>query len=145
MAARDNMNDLHFVVGLAPLAAAEAGATTLKTVAIDTQGYESLTFVIITGTIVDADATWTATLKDGATSTQTAHTQVGADFIIGSEALAGLTFANDSVCRKIGYKGGKRWASLELANVVANTGAIPIAIIAVLGDPKVRPTANPPA
>lgn len=145
MAQRDNFNDLNFKVALAPLAAAVTDGTTLKTVAIDTLGYESVTFVIITGTIADVDATWTATLKDGTTSTQTAHAQVASDFVIGSEALAGLTFADDGVCKKIGYKGGKRYVSLELTNVVANTGVIPIAILAVLGDPKVRPTSNPPA
>jgi hypothetical protein len=136
------MNDLNFKVALAPVVVSDG--TAQKTVAIDTLGYESVTFVVMTGTLADVDATWSATLKDGATSTQASHTQVASDFIIGSEALAGLTFADDGVCKKIGYKGGKRYVSLELTNVVANTGAAPLAILAVLGDPKVRPTANPP-
>ena len=142
MASRDLMNNIHTVVALAPVVVSDG--TAQKTVAIDTAGYESCTFVILTGTLADVDATWSATLKSGSTSTQASHTQCSANAIIGTEALAGITFADDVETKKIGYKGSDRWASLELTNVVANTGAAPLAILAILAHPKNRPTANPP-
>ena len=143
MATRDLMNDIHTVVALAPQVATDG--TALKTAAIDTKGYESVTFVILTGTLADSDATWLVTLKEGSTSTQTAHTAVADADIIGTEALAGFIFSDDGATRKIGYKGSERYVSLEIDDDTANSGNAPVAVLAILGHPHSRPTANPPA
>lgn len=142
MASRDLMNSVHPVVAIAPVVVADG--TVQKSAAIDTLGYESVTFIVQLGTLTDADATFAVTVKDGTTSTQSAHADVADDFLIGTEALAGFQFDDDGECRKIGYKGGKRYVSIEIDDVVANTGNVPLAVLCLLGHPKSVPTANPP-
>lgn len=143
MASKDLVNNVHPVVALAPVVVTD-GTAQVSSV-IDTAGYESVTFVISTGTLADVDATWAVTVKEGDTSSQGAHTAVADADLIGTEALAGFTFAADGACRKIGYKGNKRYVSIEIDDVVANTGNAPMAVVALLGHPRSAPTANPPA
>jgi hypothetical protein len=143
MASADLMNNIHPVVALAPVVVTDG--TLQTTAAIDTLGYESVTFIIALGTLADADATWEVILHEGDTSTQSAHTAAADIDIIGTEALAGFTFAADGACRKIGYRGSKRYVSLEIDDVVANSGNAPMCVIALLGRPRTAPTANPPA
>lgn len=140
---RDMMNNIHPVVAVAPQVITDDSS--VVSAAIDLQGYESCTFVVIPGTLADADATWSVTVKEGGTDTQGDHTAVDDVDLIGTEALAGFTFAADSECRKIGYKGGERYVSIEIDNVVENTGNAPIAVVVILGHPHERPTSNPPA
>lgn len=142
MASRDLMNDIHPVVAIAPITLLDG--TALTSGAIDTAGYESVTFIILGGILADVDATWSVTVKSGSTSTQGAHVDVADDFLIGTEALAGLTFADDGKARKIGYKGTDRYVSIVVDDVVANTGSAPFAVVCILGHPKTMPTSNPP-
>jgi len=51
---------------------------------------------------------------------------------------------DDNECRKLGYKGSKRYTRLTITPV-ANASAALLAAVAVLGHPAVAPTANPPA
>lgn len=141
MASRDLMNSINPKVAIAPVVVSDNTVT--KSGAIDAAGFESVTFVIETGTIVDADATFAVVIKDGDTNVQTAHAAVDAVFLIGTNTLASFDFAADNVCRKIGYVGGKRYVSVEITPT-NNASAAPIAAICLLGDPKAGPTSNPP-
>lgn len=143
MASKDLMNNVHPVVAIAPVVVADG--TNQVSASIDTLGYESVTFIIALGTLADADATWIPVVKEGDSATQNTHTAVADADLIGTEALAGFTFANDGACRKIGYKGGRRYVSIEIDDVVANTGSAPMCVIALLGHARNKPTANPPA
>lgn len=143
MAVRDLMNSIHPVVAIAPVVVTD-GTAQVSSV-IDTRGYESLTFVVLTGTLADTDATWAVTVKEGDTDTQGDHTAVADAELIGTEALAGFTFAADDACRKIGYSGTKRYVSIEIDDVTANSGNAPMAVLAILGHPALAPTDNPPA
>lgn len=143
MAKRDLMNSITPKVAIAPVVVADGTAQVSG--AIDTLGYQSVTFVIALGTLADADATWTVVVKEGDTSTQGSHTAVADVDLLGTEALAGFTFADDGACRKIGYIGNKRYVSIEIDDVTANIGNAPMAVIAILGHPELGPTANPPA
>lgn len=138
MASKDTYNNIHPVVAIAPVTISDG--TALVSGAIDTAGYESVTFVILTGTLADADATWAVTVKDGDTSTQNAHSAVDDKFLLGTEAAAGFAFGDDSEARKIGYVGGKRYVSIEIDDVTANTGSAPLAVVALLGHPRSAPT-----
>lgn len=138
---RDMMNNIHTVVALAPVVATDN--TVLTTGAIDLQGYSSCTFVVLTGTLADTDATFAVELQEGDGATQSAHTAVADAEMIGTEALAGFTFADDNETRKIGYKGSKRYASLEITPT-GNSGNAPLAVLAILGHPNDAPTDNPP-
>lgn len=138
MASKDTSNNIHPVIAIAPITITDG--TALVSGAIDTAGYESVTFVIQTGALADADATWAVTVKDGDSSTQNTHVAVDDKFLIGTEAAAGFAFGDDGEARKIGYIGGKRYVSIEIDDVVANTGSAPLAVVAILGHSRSKPT-----
>ena len=139
---RDLMNNIHPVVAIAPVVVTDG--TVQKSAAIDVRGYRSVTFVIALGTLADADATWAVVVKEGSTSTQTAHTAVADKDLVGTEALAGFTFADDGETRKIGYVGDQDFISIEIDDAVANTGAAPMCCI-MIAEPYNTPALNPPS
>ncbi len=59
--------------------------------------------------------------------------------LLGTEALAGFTFADDDEVRKIGYMGHKRYVRLTITPA-SNTGAWDIAALALLGRPRHAPS-----
>ena len=139
---RDLMNSIHPVVAIAPVVVTDG--TAQVSAAIDVRGYRSVTFVILLGTLADADATWAVTVKEGDDSTQGNHTAVADTDLIGTEALAGFTFADDGETRKIGYKGSSDYVSIEIDDDTANSGNAPMAVVCLL-EPYEQPAANPPA
>lgn len=140
---RDLMNSIHPVVAIAPQVVTDGSS--LVSAAIDVRGYKSVTFIILLGTLTDADATWTVTVHEGSTSTQSAHTAVADADLIGTEALAGFTFEDDGECKKIGYKGDEDYVSIEIDNGTANTGNAPIAVLCLLEPYSSADAPNPPA
>jgi hypothetical protein len=110
---------------------------------IDRQGYNSLTYVIATGTLSDADATFTTLLEESDQSGSGFAAVADAD-LVGTEALASFTFAEDDKCFKLGYRGAKRYTRLTITPA-GNAGAAALAAVAVLGHPAMAPTSNPPA
>ena len=130
---RDSISNVHPVLALAPLATAITDNTAQVSAIIDTLGYQRLAFLIVLGTLADADATFAVTMDHGD----------AANLSNGTLALAGFTFAADLKCRKVGYLGSKRYVRLTITPST-NTGAAPMAVIALLSTPSVAPTANPP-
>jgi hypothetical protein len=63
---------------------------------------------------------------------------------VGTEALAGFQFDDDNECRKIGYRGSKRYVRLTITPA-NNASAAVLSAVALLGRPARHPTANPPA
>lgn len=141
MASKDLYNNIHVVTAIAPITGTDG--TALVSGAIDTAGYESVTFVLGSGVLADADATWAITVKDGDTSSQGAHTAVADTFLLGTEAGAGFAFGDDGEVRKIGYIGGKRYVSIEIDDVVANTGSAPFTALCILANARSKPIAQP--
>lgn len=138
---RDLMNNIH------PTGAAvETVSDTTAVVSgiVDRQGFQSLTFLVAAGTLADADATFTVLVEEGDAANLSDAAAVADANLLGTEALAGFTFADDGESRKVGYRGNKRYVRCTVTPA-ANTGSAPIAIIPVLGHPMVAPTANPPA
>lgn len=111
---------------------------------IDRKGFDGLTYLIATGSIADADATFTVLLEESNDSGMSGATAVADADLIGTEALAGFQFDDDNECRKLGYKGDKRYTRLTITPV-ANASAAVLAAVAVLSSPQIAPTANPPA
>jgi hypothetical protein len=146
---RDSLSNLHFVPALAPVAAAIADNTVQTGATIDRQGFDALTFAIVTGTLADADATFAVKLQHGdlANASDMADCAVadttGATAAATAIANASFNFADDAECRKIGYVGGKRYVRVVITPA-NNTGGAPMAAIAVLEPRQHRPTANPP-
>ncbi|MGZ5000628.1 MAG: hypothetical protein ACXV7F_10025 [Methylomonas sp.] len=140
------MEDLHNNIDVKRVISpvSEAGTTALVGQIIDRQGYDSLEYVIATGSIADADATFTVLLEEGDSATLTDAAAVADADLLGTELLAGFTFADDDKTRKLGYIGKKRYTRLTITPV-ANASAALISAVAILGDPANAPTANPPA
>lgn len=139
----DLMNHIDPVVALDPVVVTDGTKQTSRVV--DLQGYHGCAFIIACGTLADSDAVWDVTIKEGDSATQGEHTAVSDDDLIGTEALAQIEAANDDqLCRKIGYKGSKRYVSIEMDDTTANSGNAPFCIIALRGRPEYAPTDNPP-
>lgn len=111
---------------------------------VDTQGYDALEFLIATGTLTDATATFAVLVEEGAAANLSDAAAVADADLLGLETTAGFTFALDLGCRKIGYIGSKRYVRCTVTPSGNDAGAAPIAIIGLLGLPMRAPTANPP-
>lgn len=138
---KDLMNEIDVKRAISPVSVADNTAQVSQI--IDRQGFDSLTFLIALGSIADADATFAVTMEEGAAANLSDASAVAAADIIGTTALAGFTYADDDKCRKIGYKGNKRYVRMTITPS-ANASAALMSAVAVLGCPAVEPTANPP-
>lgn len=139
---RDLMNSVHPLRAIAP-AAATADNTPWVGVVIDRDGFESVTYLIVTGVEGDADATFTVLLEHGDAADGSGMTPVPDAALLGTEALAGFTFADDNETRKLGYVGAKRFTRLTITPA-NNAGNAFVSAIALLGHPANSPTPNPP-
>lgn len=143
MSSRDLCNNVHPVPLFAPKAAVTDNTAQVSAI-IDTKGYESCTLLLVTGVLSDTDATFTVLVEDGNNSGLSDNAAVPDKHLIGTEALAGFTFADDTECRKIGYVGPKRYVRVTVTPA-NNTGNLFLSGIALLGHPRDAPTPNPPA
>jgi hypothetical protein len=142
---RDLLNDLQIKTALAPVASA-ADNTAWVSAIIDRQGYDSAGFIILTGALPDADATFTVQVDHGdAANLSDAAAVADADLIgqdptsaTAPETQASFTFAADNGVRKIGYRGTKRYIRLTITPA-ANTSASLYAACAVLGNSEQKP------
>lgn len=138
---QDLFNNIHPAQCVSPVVVADNTAS-VGTVT-DRQGYGALAYVIATGTLADADATFTA-LVEHSDQSGSGFTAVPDTELLGTDANASFTFSDDDKTFKIGYRGSKRYVRLTITPA-ANAGNAPIAAVAILGAPNVAPTANPPA
>lgn len=143
MASRDLHNHIHPVPLIAPVAA-RTDNTAIVSAIIDTAGYESCELVLVTGTNTDTNATFAVLVEDGDDPALGDNGAVADTFLLGTEALAGFTFADDVECRKIGYVGGKRYVRMTVTPSGNDSGNIFLAGVALLGHPRHAPPANPP-
>ena len=137
---KDQMNEITVRRCISPVS--ESGTTALVGQIIDKKGFEALTSLIATGSLADADATFTVLLEEGAAANLSDATAVADADLLGTEALASFTFAADDSTRKLGYVGSQRYTRLTITPA-ANSGAAVICAVALLGDPQIAPTANP--
>jgi len=140
---RDMMNNLHPVPLIAPVAA-RTDNTAIVSAIIDLKGYDSATFVIVTGTNTDVNATFAVLVEDDDDGGFGTPVAVPDAQLVGTEALAGFTFADDVECRKIGYVGAKRYVRVTVTPSGNDSGNIFLAGVALLGHPNLMATANPP-
>ena len=100
---------------------------------IDTAGYESIEFLVSTGTWTAG--TITPKLQDGDDSGLSDAADVASDFVVGSYVALG---AANGVTR-VGYVGKKRYVRLSAVSASANLQG---GAIAVLGSPHSAPVAQ---
>jgi hypothetical protein len=139
---KDLMNNVHVARVLSPVSVADTTAQVGQI--IDKKGFESLTYLIATGSIADADATFTVLLEEGDAADLSDAAAVADADLLGTEALAAFQFDDDNEVRKLGYIGSKRYTRLTITPV-GNASAALLSAVAVLGHPQIAPTANPPA
>jgi hypothetical protein len=144
------MRDIASNILLKPLflpKAAVTDNTAQLSAVIDTKGFGSLALGWVTGVLSDADATFGVVVSHGdvvddesppTTITDTAP--VADSDLVGTEALAGFTFADDGECRKIGYVGDKRFVQVTITPS-GNAGNLFLAGIALLSNAHLRPVA----
>lgn len=138
----DLMDNVNLKRGISP-AAAVADNTAFVSQILDTQGVENAMFAILTGSLADADATFTTLVEHGDVANLSDAAAVSDDELIGTEALASFTFADDDKCFKIGYRGSKRYVRVTVTPA-SNAGNAFVAGLWIV-TPLNRPVANPPA
>lgn len=143
MSSRDSCTVMTPVPLIAPVAA-RTDNTPVVSAIVDTKGYESCTLVVITGTNTDANATFAVLVEDGDDPALADNGAVDDINLVGTEELAGFTFADDVECRKIGYVGAKRYVRMTVTPSGNDSGNIFLAGVAILGHPRHAPTPNPP-
>jgi hypothetical protein len=99
---------------------------------IDRQNAQALEFIIQTGSLADANATFTVLVEDGDASDLTGGAAVDDTELLGTEAGASFVFSDDNKIAKIGYVGNKRYVRLTVTPS-GNTGAVLISACAILG------------
>jgi hypothetical protein len=126
--------------GVSPVAAITDN-TALVSQIIDTANFLHNVFVLITGTLTDADATFTVLVEDGnAANLSDAAAVTNANYLLGTIAGASFTFADDNVVKKIGYIGPKRYVRVTVTPA-NNTGNFFMAGIWAQSKPRVGPQA----
>ena len=135
------MNDLHNQINIATVIApiAVSDNTAKVGTVIDNTGYRGLEYVIAIGVCADADATFTVLLEDS--SDNSTFAAVADDFLIGTEAAASFTFADDNKNRRLGYVGGKRYTRMTITPA-NNASAATFGVVAIQGSPLHAPVAN---
>lgn len=108
---------------------------------IDHQGFDRAAYLILLGSIADADATFTVLLEEGDQSNLSDAAAVAdADMVsqtsgTAPETAAGFQFDDDNEVRKVAYIGSKRYTRLTITPA-NNAGAWLIAACCVLTQPN---------
>jgi len=105
---------------------------------IDRQNATALEFIIQTGSLADANATFVVLVEDGDASDLTGGAAVDDTELLGTEAGASFIFSDDNKIAKIGYIGSKRYVRLTITPS-GNTGAVLISACAILGSLRGAP------
>lgn len=133
--------DLHNNIKISPAidpAAIIAGNATKAGAIIDTQGFESLEFAIVSGALTDA--TYTPIMNESDAANMAGETAVADADMFGTEVAASFAEGDDSVIKKIGYRGNKRYVTLDVVQAGATIGGF-LCVIAIQGHPRNAPVA----
>lgn len=137
---RDSINDFAWRRAISPVDL--ANDTPAVSQIIDTQGFNSLAFMLLTGSLADAGATFTVLVEHGDVSNLSDAAAVSDDQLIGTEALASFDQSHDNAARKIGYVGDKRYVRLTVTPS-GNAAAALFSAGALLSKASIQPQSNP--
>lgn len=122
-------------------AAVITGNITTVGATIDSQGFESLTFVASTGVVTDG--TFAGSVFGGNASNMSDEVQLTAAQLIGSDIAIATT--DDGVCERVGVNiaaVGKRYYRIKFLGAGQTTGGF-LSAQAILENPRFMPTATP--
>lgn len=140
---RDNISNMQVKRAISPVSGG-ANDTPVVSQIIDRQGFDSLAFLIATGSVADADATFTVLVEHGDDSGLSDAAAVADAELVSQtngtapEAAASFQFDDDNEVRKIGYLGTKRYVRLTITPA-NNTGAWLVSALAVLENAEHKP------
>lgn len=141
----DLHNNVKQVLAVAPVTLGATGGNAGRIV--DRKGYAGVEFIIDYGNVTTTGTIVTAVMKEG--DTTGAMTSVADADMLGTEALASLLAATPRasgstklVSKRVGYKGNKRYVSLDL-NGTGVTSAGIVSASALLFNPEAAPVSNP--
>lgn len=142
---KDMHNTIYPKRGISPVAAGTDNTPYVSQI-IDRLDFDSLEFLILIGANTDSNATFAVLVEDSDAANMDGAEAVIDDHLLGTEALAGFTAANDdNEIRKIGYIGNKRYVRVTITPSGNDSGNIFLAGVWLQGHPRYMPTANPPA
>jgi hypothetical protein len=133
-----SMKDLHSKIKVSPAiapAAIRTGNATTTSNTIDTDGFAALEFLLQAGAITDG--TWTVSVFHGDAANMSDEAQCAAADLIGT-AQPTLASGDSNTCKRVGYKGGKRYVRVKAVQAGATTGGF-ISAVAVQGEPVYAP------
>lgn len=133
MASRDLHNNVKIVPAIDPAAIRTGNAVTTGAT-IDTSGFESVEFAVQSGAITDGQ--FAISVEDGDQANMSDAAAVAAADLIG--AAPTLLATDDSVVKKVGYRGTKRYVRIKATQTGATTGGF-VAAVAILGNPRSAP------
>lgn len=144
MSHRDFYNSHAARLAVNPIVLGTTGA--LTPIVIDRQGFGSVTFEVVYGSITTTGTVVTCVVKDG--DATGALTSVADDYLIGTEtgvslaAGARVAGTGKEVVKRIGYAGVKRYVSITPTHSGTTSVGI-VGAIAILSNPALDPVANP--
>lgn len=125
----DLHSPVHYKPGFAPVVVTDN--TAQVSAIIDLQNFNGCEFIIQTGTLADADATFAVLVEEGDDSGLSDAAAAPDTDLLGTEAGAAFNFGDDNAVRKIGYVGGKRYVRLT-CTPSGNAGSAPLACLVAL-------------
>lgn len=138
---KDILDSIHTVQVLAPVSF--ANNTPLVGNIVDRAGFDSLVYSIALGTNAGTAGTYTVLLEEGDSPTLADASTVTATSLSGSIANASWSYTDVNKTRKLGYTGSKRYTRMTITPA-SNSAAALVSVTAVLGNPAMAPTSNPP-
>ena len=108
---------------------------------LDRTGFESVMLGILTGSIGDSNATFAVLLEESDNADMSGGNAVADGDLHGTEALAGFQYDDDNECRKLGYRGTKRYLRATITPS-GNGSAALIAAFWQLGHPHSAPQSS---
>ena len=106
--------------------------TTTNGVIIDTAGYESILFVIQSGTL--ADGTYTPLIQEGNDSGLSDAASVADGDLTNTEASVAFAATDDNAVKSIAYVGDKRYVRLNIVSASTSSGGT-LSAVGVKGNP----------
>jgi len=138
------MQDLHNKINvkraISPAAAVTDNTAFVSQVLDLRYGIEGAELLIATGSLADADATFTVLIEDSPDNST--FTAVDDKFLLGLETQASFTFAADDKVFKIGYIGTQPYLRATITPANNSGNALISAVWVTL--PTIAPTPNPP-
>lgn len=116
-----------------------ASDTTTNGIVIDTQNFESIEWLIFSGTITDG--TYTPVIEESDAANFSGATTVSTDFLLGTIANATFAAADDNTVKRIGSVGKKRYQRLSITSAGTSSGGT-LGAIRVLGNARHQPTSG---